>query len=71
MLSERRSTNPESFSKFGRGRRMNLATSYGHTHKTCLNHHVQERKEFLISNIHLSKDIRHLRKDSRDRYLSF
>ena len=36
MLSERRSTNPESFSKFGRGRRMNLATSYGHTHNALL-----------------------------------
>ncbi len=32
MLSEKFSTNPESFKGFGRGRRVDLATSHGYTH---------------------------------------
>jgi hypothetical protein len=32
MISEKFSTNPESFIKFGRGRRIDLATSHGNTH---------------------------------------
>jgi len=32
MLSTKFSTNPESFIKFGRGRRIDLATSHGYTH---------------------------------------
>jgi hypothetical protein len=32
MISENFSTNPESFIKFGRGRRIDLATSHGYTH---------------------------------------
>ncbi len=32
MLSEKFSTNPEGFIKFGRGRRVDLATSHGYTH---------------------------------------
>ena len=37
MLSEKFSTNPESFKGFGRGRRVDLATSHGYTHiKNCI-----------------------------------
>jgi hypothetical protein len=32
MISEKFSTNPESFIKFGRGHRIDLATSHGNTH---------------------------------------
>jgi hypothetical protein len=32
MISEKFSTNPESFIKFGRDRRIELATSHGYTH---------------------------------------
>jgi hypothetical protein len=32
MISVKSSTNPESFIKFGRGRRVDLATSHGYTH---------------------------------------
>jgi hypothetical protein len=32
MISVKSSTNPESFSKFGSGRRVDLETSHGYTH---------------------------------------
>jgi hypothetical protein len=32
MISKKFSTNPESVIKFGRGRRIDLATSHGYTH---------------------------------------
>jgi hypothetical protein len=40
MISTKSSTNRESFIKFGRGRRIDLATSHGYTHMFSLCHPI-------------------------------
>ncbi len=48
MLSENFSTNPESFIKFGRGRRVDLATSHGYTHNTMHSFHLYYDRNFQL-----------------------